>query len=45
MDRVCRWMFNRLLETEFQVDDMVVTHPGFDAEEVARYEQGKSRLS
>ena len=44
VDRICRWMLNRLLKTEFQVDDMVVTHPGFDAEELARYEQGKSRL-
>ena len=44
LDRLCRWVLDRLLKTEFQVDDMVVAHPGFDPEELEQYEQGKSRL-
>jgi len=44
LDRLCRWVLDRLLKTEFKVDEMVVTHPGFEPEELAQYEQGKSRL-
>lgn len=44
VDRMCRAVLGKLLKTEFQVDEMVTADTGFEPEELARYEQGKSRL-
>ncbi|MGE0485297.1 MAG: hypothetical protein AB7Q81_14240 [Gammaproteobacteria bacterium] len=44
MDRICRGVLGKLLKTEFQVDEMVSAEIAFEPDELARYEQGTSRL-
>jgi hypothetical protein len=44
VDRMCRVVLGKLLKTEFQVDEMVTAEIAFEPEELARYEQGTSRL-
>ena len=41
VDRLARRMLKRLLDFEYDLDELVLTHQGFDPDELNRYQHGE----